>query len=295
PFDCLEPTHEVVRPILDWLKLFREFGAFPDVRFDAGFIMPHGILFRRDGDELSDDMLGLYAELLTQRALFVQQDKRRRALDWRGEQLDEVVAPSSAHLGEITERAAQFIFRAPQDRLCRVDLYFGTSLRVNTCHLLVRLLDAGTGTELRSHTFSAAGFPNNDWFPWRFDPLLDSGSKQFTIVISSQDAAPGNAVTIYCDRHSNIAYRLYSLQPAPEEAWTFQMVGNAERLQERLGTKEAELQEARGDLNRKIAELNAKGVELRSKEEYLEQVLGILRAHESSAAHRLIAKFRLAK
>lgn len=47
PADFTEPTHVNVRPIIDWLRLFARFSFTPDENFDAGFICPWAVLFRR--------------------------------------------------------------------------------------------------------------------------------------------------------------------------------------------------------------------------------------------------------
>jgi len=63
PYDFEEVTHVNVRPTLSWLKFFMSFGFVPDVLYDASFITPHAILFRK-GESVSDEMLTLFCELL---------------------------------------------------------------------------------------------------------------------------------------------------------------------------------------------------------------------------------------
>jgi glycosyltransferase involved in cell wall biosynthesis/2-polyprenyl-3-methyl-5-hydroxy-6-metoxy-1,4-benzoquinol methylase len=46
-FDSAEPARVAVRPIAEWIELFAEFGFFPDFSYDASFISPYAILFRR--------------------------------------------------------------------------------------------------------------------------------------------------------------------------------------------------------------------------------------------------------
>jgi GT2 family glycosyltransferase/SAM-dependent methyltransferase len=61
PSDFQEPTHVNVRPILYWLKEFREAGFAPDLNFDAGFVAGQAVLLRRSELRPADDVLELFA------------------------------------------------------------------------------------------------------------------------------------------------------------------------------------------------------------------------------------------
>ncbi len=61
PSDFNEPTHVNVRPVLYWLKEFREAGFAPDFIFDASFVSPQAVLFRRSGMPVTDEVLQLFA------------------------------------------------------------------------------------------------------------------------------------------------------------------------------------------------------------------------------------------
>ncbi|MFK3664695.1 class I SAM-dependent methyltransferase [Ochrobactrum teleogrylli] len=63
PHDFEEVTHVNVRPTLSWLKQFMEAGLVPDLTYDASYITPHAILFKK-GEHLSDDVLTLVSEHL---------------------------------------------------------------------------------------------------------------------------------------------------------------------------------------------------------------------------------------
>lgn len=49
PEDFREPTHLNVQPTDFWVELFARRGFFRDLDFDAGFVTPQAILFRRSG------------------------------------------------------------------------------------------------------------------------------------------------------------------------------------------------------------------------------------------------------
>ena len=57
PADFTEPTHFNVRPVLYWLKLFRELGFAPNPAFEASFVSPQAFLVRRSARPVSDEEL----------------------------------------------------------------------------------------------------------------------------------------------------------------------------------------------------------------------------------------------
>ncbi|WP_407976686.1 class I SAM-dependent methyltransferase [Brucella pseudogrignonensis] len=63
PHDFDEITHVNVRPTLSWLEQFMDAGFVPDLRYDASYITPHAILFRK-GERLPYDVLSLMSEHL---------------------------------------------------------------------------------------------------------------------------------------------------------------------------------------------------------------------------------------
>ena len=66
PYDFVEPTHINVRPLLYWLRAFAAVHFRPDLTYDAGFVAPHAILFRKSGEVTPEreDVLQAYTELL---------------------------------------------------------------------------------------------------------------------------------------------------------------------------------------------------------------------------------------
>jgi GT2 family glycosyltransferase/SAM-dependent methyltransferase len=67
PTDFAEPTHTAVRPIVEWLRLFRGVSFGPDLAFDASFVSPHAILLRKRRRTLSNDVLSTFASNLNQK------------------------------------------------------------------------------------------------------------------------------------------------------------------------------------------------------------------------------------
>ena len=74
PRDFEEVTHVNVRPPLSWMKLFGRHGFWPDLVYDASYLIPHAILFRR-GAALPQDALILMSEQLRLRFLLSKQQK----------------------------------------------------------------------------------------------------------------------------------------------------------------------------------------------------------------------------
>jgi SAM-dependent methyltransferase len=74
PGDFEEPTHINVHPIIDWLRLFAEFSFAPDEGFDAGFLAPQAILFRRSQSRSSDQALCRFA-YVRNRAIYASELK----------------------------------------------------------------------------------------------------------------------------------------------------------------------------------------------------------------------------
>jgi SAM-dependent methyltransferase len=76
PYDLDEPTHFNVRPLVYWLKAFRDHGFSPDLDFDAGFVCSHAMMLQRSEHPFSDEVLRLYANFLHGRHEIILRDGR---------------------------------------------------------------------------------------------------------------------------------------------------------------------------------------------------------------------------
>lgn len=101
PDDFSEPTHVNVHPTLYWLKLFREHGFSPDLVYDAGYVAPHAILFRR-AEPLDDRLLSLFADKIALRIAVVRADVRMAEMAVHGSVSAAATLPAA---GEIEARA----------------------------------------------------------------------------------------------------------------------------------------------------------------------------------------------
>ena len=69
PNDLNAPTHNNVRPILNWVQSFASRGFYPDLLFDAQFVAPHAMLLRRRAEALPPEALAFFARVLSERSL----------------------------------------------------------------------------------------------------------------------------------------------------------------------------------------------------------------------------------
>ena len=118
PSDFDEATHVNVRPIVWWLKLFAEFNLGPDILFDARFLAPHAMLFRRCPSRPNDNALAAFADSMQQHVethkLKVQLEELQhhaRALETRLDQLQWQAAAQ--------QETAQADLRRKKDALLR--------------------------------------------------------------------------------------------------------------------------------------------------------------------------------
>ena len=78
PYDFVEPTHINVRPILYWLRAFGQEQFLPDLTYDAGFVAPHAMLFRKsaEGKAEREDVLQAYTELIRNKVIVANTTRR---------------------------------------------------------------------------------------------------------------------------------------------------------------------------------------------------------------------------
>lgn len=67
PNDFDEPTHINVRPIKYWIKAFCDAGLNPVFAYDASFLIPHAMLFRKENVALSTEAIDAFSELMSSR------------------------------------------------------------------------------------------------------------------------------------------------------------------------------------------------------------------------------------
>jgi GT2 family glycosyltransferase/SAM-dependent methyltransferase len=81
PDDFAEPTHLNARPMIHWLRLFREYSFVPDVDFACGFLSPYAVLLRHSEVPATDEWLDEFAWKM---AVSVLRDKDRQLAEKDG-------------------------------------------------------------------------------------------------------------------------------------------------------------------------------------------------------------------
>jgi GT2 family glycosyltransferase/glycosyltransferase involved in cell wall biosynthesis/predicted nucleic acid-binding Zn-ribbon protein len=76
PNDFVEETHVNVQPVAAWVEQFGSVGFVPDLVFDASFLAPHAILFRKARERLSADVAALFSKYILIRTALVEREQR---------------------------------------------------------------------------------------------------------------------------------------------------------------------------------------------------------------------------
>ncbi len=118
-------------------------------------------------------------------------------------------SPNGLHIGEIVKDVViKQSFVSNKDNLCGIQIMFATFFRKNTCSVRLRLYDKDD-ILLYEQKVDTEVLQDNDYFRFMFDDILDSSEKLYTLVIDSENAIPGNAVTIWCTNLDSYKGTLY--------------------------------------------------------------------------------------
>ena len=90
PTDMSEPAHVNARPTIGWLSLFAEFDFAPVLNFDAGFVAPHAILFRKTVQAPGRDVLALYANLIRYKLTLTDRHNKIAHLQQEAQHLQQI-------------------------------------------------------------------------------------------------------------------------------------------------------------------------------------------------------------
>ena len=115
PDDFEEITHVNVKPLLAWIELFSKHGFRPDVEYDAGYITPHAILFRK-GDPLSHETVALFIDHLQLRQKNALNEKLNRETASSLAARDIVVRDLTDRCNELSVEAERSMLRAKKNR-----------------------------------------------------------------------------------------------------------------------------------------------------------------------------------
>lgn len=88
-------------------------------------------------------------------------------------------------------------FVSEEDYLTRVDIRFATYARKNTKEITFKIYDAPTNNNLVNISVNAEEIIDNEYFSFKFDPIVTSAGKKYFFSISSPNSSQGNAITIW--------------------------------------------------------------------------------------------------
>jgi hypothetical protein len=224
PFQALQEAHRVLRP--DGMILATSVMDFPIHDFPADYwrftpaafdllLSPFEAkaVFHQGDPEFPHSVIGLARKAadLEEEAAFMHTVGGLEAMRpgtlpggplVRFEPLEEaVVMDRQDHVTpEVTATASvSQTFRCPLDFLTRIDLRLTTHNRWNRGRLVLRLeeeREAGWRAVAESR-LPAVHVEDGAWAPFRFPSLVDSGGRHYRMTLSSPDARPGNAVSVY--------------------------------------------------------------------------------------------------
>ena len=118
PDDFDDPTHFNVQPPTYWVKKFSEFGFEPVINYDAGYLTPYAILFRKSKKTLNSDIHSLFGEKKFQDLLYsrirhernllkveVNEEREKSAiLEKRKLEQAEVIVKSNDHVKNLEQQ-----------------------------------------------------------------------------------------------------------------------------------------------------------------------------------------------
>ena len=114
--------------------------------------------------------------------------------------VDYINVTKELNIGEITRGKKVIQSFIPElDNLNEISLYFATYARTNDCNLIIQIQNSSF-KELARTEINANKIKDNSWVKFQFPVIKNSKDQILYLNIFSQDAKPGNAVTIYASR-----------------------------------------------------------------------------------------------
>ncbi len=101
-------------------------------------------------------------------------------------------------IGEIYgEKTVGQLFISPEDKLTRIDIKFATYERQNSNDVFFVLKEAQSEESIVEKIIPVREIQNNEYHRINFNSIEQSKGVAYTFTISSPDAEPGNAITIW--------------------------------------------------------------------------------------------------
>ena len=96
------------------------------------------------------------------------------------------------------KRVLVFTVYCSLNHFFRIDMLFGTRLRINTCQIRIIIRELTTQVPLRIVYLEALEMLDNRFQPISFEPIIDSAGKTYQLEIDSPDANEQAGIAIWC-------------------------------------------------------------------------------------------------
>jgi glycosyltransferase involved in cell wall biosynthesis len=96
------------------------------------------------------------------------------------------------------KRVLVFTVYCSLNHFFRIDVLFGTRLRINTCQIRIIIREVTTQVPVRTVYLEALEMLDNRFQPISFEPIIDSAGKTYQLEIDSPDANEQSGVAIWC-------------------------------------------------------------------------------------------------
>jgi glycosyltransferase involved in cell wall biosynthesis len=96
------------------------------------------------------------------------------------------------------KRVLVFTVYCSLNHFFRIDVLFGTRLRINTCQIRIIIRELITQVPVRVVYLEALEMLDNRFQPISFEPIIDSAGKTYQVEIDSPDANEQSGVAIWC-------------------------------------------------------------------------------------------------
>jgi hypothetical protein len=117
--------------------------------------------------------------------------------------------PNGRHIGELTKNIViKQTFLSNDNNLCSIQIMFATFARANSSTINLQLYDE-TGALINEQTIQSSAMLDNSYLLYKFPDINDSLGQYYFLVISSNEAVSGNAVTILCTNEDSYEGELF--------------------------------------------------------------------------------------
>ncbi|MCY9796683.1 hypothetical protein M5W87_27850, partial [Paenibacillus apiarius] len=108
----------------------------------------------------------------------------------------------NANIGEVIESTKiEQSFLSPKNNLYGFNFFLSTFNRINKGNTIINIIDLDTKKSVRTVKLENSEIKDNAYTKVVFDPISYSGSKGYTIEVTSEGTDTGNAITFWTDNN----------------------------------------------------------------------------------------------